>query len=54
MPLKPYLIKVATRNAIYCHTEYHPSASLAIEHSMQRYPDSRRFSAKPAPNSTSA
>lgn len=47
MPLKLYLIKVATRHAIHCYTEHHPSSSTAIEHSMQLYPDSCVFSAKP-------
>ena len=47
MPLKPYLIKVATRHATHSYTEHHPSASLAIAASMQRHPNSRTFSAKP-------
>lgn len=47
MHLKPFLIKVATRHATTTFTACYPSAALAIESSMQRFPDSRKFSAKP-------
>lgn len=47
MPLKLYLIKVASRHAIHSYTEHHPSSSAAVERSMQLHPDSRVFSAKP-------